>query len=116
LNDVVERFLAAMVAHDWEAVAACVTPDVERVGPYGDVYRGRESYVAFLTELMPSLPGYHMDVERIVYAEGAKVATAELSETVDVNGAPLRTPEGLVFDLDDRGEIRHIAVYIQRQG
>jgi limonene-1,2-epoxide hydrolase len=115
LSGVVERFLAAMVAHDWETMGACVTDDVVRVGPYGDTYRGRADYVAFIASLLPTLPGYRMDVSRVVYAEGGRVATAELSETIDAPSGPLRTPESLVFDID-AGLIGHIAIYIQRQG
>ena len=113
-----------MVAHDWETMGACVTDDVVRVGPYGDTYRGRADYVAFIATLLPTLPGYRMDVSRVVYADGGRVATAELSETIDAPSGPLRTPESLVFDIDgingingiDGGLIGHIAIYIQRQG
>ena len=43
-RDVVERYLAGLAAHDWDAVAATLAPDVERMGPYRDAYRGREPY------------------------------------------------------------------------
>ena len=106
-----------MVAHDWETMGACVTDDVVRIGPYGDTYRGRTEYVAFIAGLLPTLPGYRMDVCRVVYADGKALATAELSETIDTPNGPLRTPEALVFDLEpDGARIRHIAIYIQRQG
>jgi hypothetical protein len=111
-DGVVERFLTAMADHDWDAVGGCVTDDVVRVGPYADVYRGRDAYVAFLAEILPSLPGYTMNVDRVIYA-GA-VATAQLSETVDVDGAPLVTPEALVFDLTPSGRIARIEVFVQR--
>ena len=39
-RDVVERYLAGLAAHDWDAVAATLAPDVERMGPYRDPYRG----------------------------------------------------------------------------
>lgn len=104
-----------MVAHEWETVGACVTEDVVRVGPYGDTYRGRAEYVAFIAGLLPTLPGYRMDVGRVLYAESGRLATAELTETIDAPSGPHRTPEALVFDLDD-GLIGHIAVYIQRLG
>ena len=111
---VVERYLAALPAHDWDALAACLAPDVHRIGPYGDEYRGREAYVRFLAELLPTLPGYHMEVARVVEGAGGRSAFVELAETVDVDGAPVRTPEGLVFDLDDDGRIARIAVYLGR--
>lgn len=106
----VSEFLEAMVAHDWDRMAACVTDDMLRVGPYGDEYRGRRDYVAFIADTLPRLRDYRMDVARIVAA--GDVVVAELSETVAVDGHALRTPEALVFDLDD-ARIARIAVYTQ---
>jgi ketosteroid isomerase-like protein len=114
MTEVVERYLRGVVAHDWDEVTACLAPDVVRVGPFGDTYSPREPYVAFLRELMPTLPGYSMDVRRVVGA--GPVVVAELSETVEVEGAPFVTPESLVFDLDGDGRIAHIEIYIQRLG
>ena len=103
-----ERFLDRMVAHDWEAMAACVTDDIVRVGPFGDEYRGKDEYVAFISDLMPQLGGYAMKVDRVVYTD--RVAMAELTESVDGTD----TPESLVFDLADDGRIARISIYIQR--
>ena len=44
----VRRYLDAMVQGEWDTLAACLTPDVERLGPYGDDYHGTDGYVAFL--------------------------------------------------------------------
>ncbi len=118
-REIVERYLAALVAHDWEATAACLAVDVVRIGPFGDTYTPRDAYLAFLTDLMPKLPGYSMEVHRVVAggsAVGGSVVVAELSETVEVDGSPLVTPEALVFDLDGDGLIARLAVYIQRLG
>jgi hypothetical protein len=111
-----------MVAHDWGGVADCLAPDIVRIGPFGDTYSPRDPYIAFLAQLMPQLPNYSMKVARVVYSDTAgpgggpehTVAVAELSETMDVDGAPLETPEALVFDLDATGRISRVAIYIQR--
>jgi len=97
-----------MVAHDWDAMAACVTDDLVRTGPFCDTYSGKADYVAFISELMPALPEYAMRVDRVVYADG--VAMAELTESVGGTD----TPESLVFDLADDGRIARISIYIQR--
>jgi hypothetical protein len=110
---VVGRYLGCIVAHDWDGMAACLTEDVVRVGPFGDIYTPREPYVAFLSGLMPQLSNYSMRITRVVYAD--RVAFAELSETMDVDGAPLETPEALVFELDEAGLIARIAIYIQQR-
>jgi ketosteroid isomerase-like protein len=112
VNDVVEQYLAAVVGHDWETIGRCVANDVVRVGPYGDRYIGRDAYVAFLADTMPRLQGYEMRVDRVTYL-GDRRALAELSETVEMDGTPVRTPEALTFDLDSDGRIAHIEIYIQ---
>lgn len=97
-----------MVAHDWDAMADCVTDDLVRTGPFCDTYTGKSEYVAFISELLPTLPDYAMRVDRVVYADG--VAVAELTESVGGTD----TPESLVFDLTDDGRIHRISIYIQR--
>jgi len=112
MRDVVEQYLAAVVGHDWHTLRECVTEDIVRVGPYGDRYEGRDAYVAFLAATMPALREYAMHVDRVTYLSGGR-ALAELSETVEMDGTAVRTPEALVFDLDADGRIAHIEIYIQ---
>ncbi len=111
---VVRRYLERLVAHDWDAMAACLAEDVVRVGPFGDTYTPRDLYVAFLAELMPALPGYSMRIDRVLTMGGTVLV--ELTEIVDMGGSPLETPEALVFDLDAEDRIAHITIYIQRLG
>jgi hypothetical protein len=111
---VIERFLRTMVAHDWAGFEACLADEFTRVGPFGDTYTTRADYVAFLSDLMPTLPGYSMMVTRVSYA--GDVGFAELSETVEVDGTPLRTPECLTFDLTADGRIRRVEVFTQTRG
>jgi ketosteroid isomerase-like protein len=111
VTTIVERYLQHMVAHDFEAMAQCLAEDVVRVGPYGDTYTPRPVYVDMLAKLMPSLPGYSMQIHRVI--EKDSLVVVELTEVVEVDGTPLVTPEALVFELDDDGLIAHIAIYIQ---
>ena len=107
---VVHHYLAGLAAHAWPDVAACLAPDVERIGPYRDVVRGRDAYAEFLRTTIDALSGYDLQVERVVVA-GATVV-AELNETVDDGDGRLRTDEAVVFDVDD-GLITRVAVYLQ---
>lgn len=109
-RDVVDRYLAGLAAHDWDAVSATLAPDIERMGPYRDHYHGREPYARFLTETIDALGGYQLDVDRVLVA-GAQV-TVELRETVDDGDARLETSEAVVFDTA-AGLINRVAVYLQ---
>lgn len=103
---IVERYLEALTSHDWDALRACLADDVVRIGPFNDEYRGRDAYVAFLADLMPTLPGYSMAISRVTYA--SNIAVAELSETV----GGIRTDEALVFELSG-GQITRVDVFIK---
>ncbi|HEY3674144.1 MAG TPA: nuclear transport factor 2 family protein [Acidimicrobiia bacterium] len=109
----IETYLDALVAGDWDTFAGCLADDgFTRIGPFGDVKATKAEYVTFLSDLMPTLPGYAMDVTRVTYS--GSLAFAELSETVEVDGTPLRTPECLTFELSEGGSrIRRVEVFTQ---
>ena len=109
---IVERYLGAIAAHDWQVVDECIADDIVRVGPYGDRYAGRDEYTAFIAGLMPKLTGYRMELHRVTYASDV-LAFAELTETVDIEGKPTRTPEVLVFALDGARRIARVDIFIQ---
>jgi len=113
----VHRYLDTMVDHDWEGLAACLSPDVVRLGPYGDDYHGVDDYVAFLRATLEALVGYDMRVDRVVpgvVPGGPEVVLAELSETVTIDDVRLETPEAIVFDLAPDGRIARVAVFLRR--
>jgi ketosteroid isomerase-like protein len=109
-HDVVERYLEGLAANDWSAVTATLAPDIVRMGPYRDEYRGRDTYATFLADTIRALGGYQLDVDRVL-ASGS-VVTVELRETVDDSDARLETAEVVVFDTAD-GLITRVAVYLQ---
>jgi hypothetical protein len=113
MADTVERYLRAVAAHDWAVVDACIADGIVRVGPYGDRYEGRGEYLEFISELMPKLTGYAMRLDRVTYA-GEGRAYAELSETAEVDGKPMVTPEVLVFEVGGDGRIGRVDIFIQR--
>jgi limonene-1,2-epoxide hydrolase len=108
----VEEYLAALATQDWPRLAAALTSDVERIGPYGDVYRGREAYVAFLAATVGALRGYALRVERRLVAADAVVVL--LSEAVDTPAGRRTTAEAVVFDLGPCGRIARVGVYLRK--
>ena len=109
----VERYLDAIVSHDWDVVSECVADGIIRVGPYGDRYEGRDEYTAFIAETMPKFKAYVMEVHRVTYANDG-VVFAELSETVEFDGKPMLTREVLVFELDADRRIVRVDIFIQQ--
>jgi limonene-1,2-epoxide hydrolase len=107
----VDRYLAALPANDWGTVRECLADDLVRIGPYHDVYRGRDEYLEFLVATFAALRGYELVIERVV--EAGSTVLVELVETVDDGPARLRTAEAIVFDLDRNDRIARIAVYLQ---
>ena len=110
-DGVIERFLHSMVGHDWSTFEQCLADDFTRVGPYGDIYSSKADYVKFLSELLPTLRGLRDAGHPRLLPDG--VGFAELSETVEVDGQLLRTPECLSFDLTDDGKIARVEVFTQ---
>ena len=110
---ITKRYLDAVASQDWAVAEECLATGVKRTGPFGDVYEGREPYLAFLRDLMPTLAGYSMEIHRVLDCEGS-TTMAELTETVEMDGKAFVTPECLVFDHDDNGLISSIQIYIQR--
>jgi ketosteroid isomerase-like protein len=112
MSDIIERYLGAIASHDWDVVDACIADDIVRVGPYRDRYAGRDEYLAFVADLMPKLQGYAMALDRVTYVSDAR-AYAELSETVEFDGKPMRTSEVLVFEVNGDGRIARVDIFIQ---
>ena len=110
-----ETYLAAIVDHQWDTLRRLVREDVVRIGPQGDdTFTDRESYVSYLSRLMPALPGYAMEIGAVTYADGGRKAFVELSETVTVQGAPLVTNEVLVVGFDESGLVARISIFTQK--
>ena len=113
IGQLAERYLRAVAGQDWPTVAASVSNDVVRHGPFGDDVEGIGPYLDFLKRTMPSLPGYRMDIDRVTEM-GDQRAMVELRETIVVETAPLETHECLIFDLGPDGLLAKISIYIRQ--
>jgi ketosteroid isomerase-like protein len=108
--DVVQRYLDALTSADETKIAATLAPEIERIGPYRDIYRGRAEYAGFLATTIAALADYELAIKRFLVA--GNVVTVELSETVADGDGRLRTDEAVVFDVAD-GLIARVAVFLQ---
>ena len=114
----VEDYITYYGAHQWAQLKTCFDAlDFMRTGPYLDVFTDVDKYVDFLEEVVPSMGAdYELQVERIVYTPGEKVAFAQLIEHLELDGAMVDIPETIVFDLTDDGLIRRMSLYLKQPG
>jgi hypothetical protein len=114
--DVIGRYFDAMRAHDWSALGDCLADEgLERVGPFLDVVKGKDAYLKFLSEIVPSLENYTLTIFH-THRIDDRQAVVELSERFDVEGVSAEYPEAIFFALDDGGRIRNVRIYIQQPG
>jgi len=110
---VVERYFAAMTAHDWDGLRACLANDFSRDGPYPEhAWRGPDEYVEFVSGLLPGLRNHGVDVTRVT--RSGDVVHAELTETVELDGRQSTVRLSTAFDLAADGRIRHVEVFVRR--
>ena len=101
----VEAYLAALNAHDADAVAACVAPGfVNEHTSHGAVSRvGRDAYRAALDGFLDRFADLHYEPERFV-VEGPHCAVPYRMTAV-VDGRPIDVRGVFVLVVDDVGTI-----------
>lgn len=112
----VERYLKCMAAHDWDGLAATIADEgLTREGPFCDRVEGKQRYVAFLRDIITSLKGYQLKVQRVSHVSD-RVCYVELSETLEVDGVLTEYPECILFERGANGLISHVSVFMKRPG
>lgn len=121
-RDTVERYLAALNAHDPDAIAACVAEDFvnEHTSSMGHSRRGRANYREALDEFLDGFENLHYEVEQLL-VDGADAAVRyRMSfELRSAGGRPVSVRGAFVFGVED-GLITHRVDYwdsgdVQRQ-
>ncbi len=111
--DTLERYLQALRDQDWETLRDCVTRDVHRTGPYGDVVEGRDAYAEFLAGVVPTLENYELRVRDIAWTVDGS-AWVRLSEFLGPKGELAEHPEALCFEFAGDGRIARVDIYLKR--
>ena len=113
-EDIVRRFVERLSDKDWDAFATTLHEDVERTGPYVDVVAGRSRYVDFLAGVLERQTDYALVLRRVTCSQDRRVAFAEVTERVLVEGRRMEYPEVLAFELDAACLITRVAVFMMR--
>ena len=112
----VEDYLSALSERAWDRLASTLADvGLVRSGPFVDVIEGKQAYVDFLRRVCSPFDSYRIDVHR-VSRSGDRIVFAEIDEIIDWNGAVNSYPEVLLFELEERGSIRYVSVFMKRPG
>lgn len=115
VTQAVEHYLTCMAAHDWDGLAATIADGLTREGPFCDRIEGKQRYVTFLRDVIASLKGYRLKVQRMSHLSD-RLCYVELSETFEVDGVITEYPECIVFERDEDGLISQVSVFIKQPG
>ena len=114
----VEDYVTYYRSHQWEKLKGVFdAADFKRTGPYMDVFTDVNQYVDFLAGVVPTMGAdYELQIGRIVYTPGEKVAFGQFIEHLELEGVMTDIPETIIFDLNDDGLIRRMSLYLKQPG
>ena len=117
VGGVIERLFDRLDAGDWIGYGALLSPEVERIGPWGERLVGRNRIVDMMAMLTPSGSDNDRseptwDVHRIAYAPDGRSGFARV--TAYPGRGPLsQFEETVAFVMDDEGLVSLIEVFWQ---
>ena len=112
---VIEQLLERLTAGDWAGYGALLSPDAERVGPWGDRMVGRDRYIEMMAGPLKDGRGTTWDVHQIAYAPDGQFAFARVTAKLGPGlGLPYeRFDQILAFTMDDEGLVCRVEVFWQ---
>ena len=109
----VAAYVDGIVAHDWVAVRASLAYDCVRVGPFPEhEFIGADAYLAFLADLLPTVEGHTMTVDR--WLTVGDHSYVEITERLIRDGAPVESRVCLACDLAPDGRLQRIEGFLRR--
>jgi hypothetical protein len=102
--------------YDWEAFRGVLSPDVERIGPFGERLVGRDAYVELMSGAGQRASDRDRrrttgDVHRVVYSEDRRSAFARVTAHVPREDQEMMIEQTLAYEIDDNGLISRIEVF-----
>jgi hypothetical protein len=113
----IEDYINYYGTHRWQQLRTVFDhSDFKRTG-YNDLFTDADEYVDFLEQVAPTMGADHeLQIGRIVYAPGEKVAFGQFIEHLELKGVMTDIPETIIFDLNDEGLIRRMSLYVEQPG
>jgi hypothetical protein len=104
-----------LATYDWEAFRALLSPDVERIGPFGERLVGRDAYVELMAGDRQDASDPRLrttwDLHRVAYSADRRSAFARITAHVPQGDRDLAIEQTLAYDLDENGLISRIEVF-----
>jgi hypothetical protein len=103
-----------LAKYDWDSFTACLSSDVERIGPAGERLVGRDAYVELMAgsqRASRDQPRTTWDVHRVAYSDDKRSAFARITAHVPHNGRDLRIEQIFAYELDEDGLFSRIEVF-----
>lgn len=107
----IERFFGCLSARNWAGLGMVLSPEIDRIGPLGDLVHGKANYLELLRESVPEVHGN--DIHRITYALGAASAFVWVTEHLGYPDQELHLEEAYFFQIDQRGLITRVEIFWQ---
>jgi hypothetical protein len=112
----VQEMFEHLATYDWEAFRALLSPDVERIGPFGERLVGRDAYVELMAGVGQDAsdsdrPRTTWDVHRVTYSADRRSAFARITAHMPRGDHELLIEQTLAYDLDEHGLISRIEVF-----
>lgn len=112
---VIEQLLDRLIAGDWAGYGALLSPDAERIGPWGDRMVGRDRIVEMMAGMDPpgnDAPKTTWEVHRIAYGSDGRSGFARVTAH-PARGGILEFDQTLAFVMDHEGLVSAIEVFWQ---
>ena len=112
---VIEEFLGRLTVGDWTGFGALLSPDAQRIGPYGDQIVGRDHYVDLVAGPLKDGRGTTWDVHQIAYTPDGQSGFARVTANLGPGlGLPYeRFEQILALTLDEDGLVCRVEVFWQ---
>src|SRR6476620_3810155 len=112
----VERMFDNLAAADWDSFAAVLSPEVERIGPFGERLEGRDAYVELMSGGARATSAddgrrTSWDVHCVAYASDGRSAFARITAHVPRDDQEMQIEQTLAYKLDEDGFITRIEVF-----
>lgn len=123
MRDLIDRFFAALEAHEGPALESLLAPDIVYDPAHGGRTVGRDAFRRAMAEQASSLAAVFADRALMVAAEGHRAAVEctmrgvyrrSLDGLPEARGQSFSLPAGVFFELEN-GRIARVSIFVRER-